>query len=208
MDSTYRTNNKKLPLLHVVGSTALHKTFSGAFCFMKNEDVASYMIVVGYLRGMFNDDGLPFVFVVDCEDALIAALRQHFPSAAIFLCIWHIEKNLVKNCKAEFPEKEHWDAFLKHWNLVSYSLALVHLCQTGRLRNESSSRLFMQQLSANLKLHGIPSRKIMNYKATLFSTLPISGLLRTKKNLWLRGPTGSAISDMLLHHEGKVHTPA
>ena len=37
LDFIYKTNKYRLSFLHVVGSTALHTTFSAAFDFMKNE---------------------------------------------------------------------------------------------------------------------------------------------------------------------------
>ena len=38
LNFTYKTNKYRLSFLHVVGSTALHTTFSAAFDFMKNEN--------------------------------------------------------------------------------------------------------------------------------------------------------------------------
>ena len=38
LDFIYKTNKYRLSFLHVVGSTALHTTFSAAFDFMKNEN--------------------------------------------------------------------------------------------------------------------------------------------------------------------------
>ncbi|MBW0585319.1 hypothetical protein O181_125034 [Austropuccinia psidii MF-1] len=42
MDCTYKTNKYKMPLLNIVGFSSTNKTFSGAFCLMKNETEPSY----------------------------------------------------------------------------------------------------------------------------------------------------------------------
>ena len=36
-----------------------------------------------------------FVFVTDCELALMSAIASIFPNAANLLCIWHINKNIL-----------------------------------------------------------------------------------------------------------------
>ncbi|MBW0484593.1 hypothetical protein O181_024308 [Austropuccinia psidii MF-1] len=42
MDCTYKTNKYKMPLFHIFGFSSTNKTFSGAFCLMKNETEPSY----------------------------------------------------------------------------------------------------------------------------------------------------------------------
>ncbi|MBW0496364.1 hypothetical protein O181_036079 [Austropuccinia psidii MF-1] len=42
IDFTYKTNKYKIPLFHIVGFSSTNKTFSGAFCLMKNKTEPSY----------------------------------------------------------------------------------------------------------------------------------------------------------------------
>ncbi|MBW0530436.1 hypothetical protein O181_070151 [Austropuccinia psidii MF-1] len=42
MDCTYKPNKYKMPLFHIVGFSSTNKTFSGAFCLMKNETEPLY----------------------------------------------------------------------------------------------------------------------------------------------------------------------
>ncbi|MBW0484262.1 hypothetical protein O181_023977 [Austropuccinia psidii MF-1] len=42
MDGAYKTNKYKMLLFHIVGFRSTNKTFSGTFCFMKNENEPSY----------------------------------------------------------------------------------------------------------------------------------------------------------------------
>ncbi len=44
-----------------------------------------------------------------------------FFNAQHALCIWHIDKNFVKNCKSSFDDEESWKAFFKHWHNVMYA---------------------------------------------------------------------------------------
>ena len=99
LDSTHNTNKYRLPLLHVVCSTALHTTFSAAFVFMKNENEESYRTAVVFLHKLFHTNALPNVFAVDRELALISALQYDSPEASILLYECHIEKNVIRNCK-------------------------------------------------------------------------------------------------------------
>ena len=99
LDSTYKNNKYRLSLMHVVGSTALHTTFSADFFFMKNENEESYSTAVGFLHKLFHINAFPKVLAVDQELDLISALQYQFSESSILLCVWHIEKNVTKNCK-------------------------------------------------------------------------------------------------------------
>ena len=66
---------------------------------MKNENEESYRTAVVLQYKLFHNNYLPKVFAVDRELALISALQYQFPEASILLGVWHIEKNVAKNCK-------------------------------------------------------------------------------------------------------------
>lgn len=74
IDSTYKTNRYRMPLLHVVGLTSTMKTFSLAFCFMKNETESDYCWALAVLRSCFDTDSTPRVIVTDRELALMKAI--------------------------------------------------------------------------------------------------------------------------------------
>ncbi|KAH7848816.1 hypothetical protein Vadar_008467 [Vaccinium darrowii] len=46
------------------------------------------------------------------------AIRVVFPSTVNLLCVWHIEKNILANCKPHFESQEDWTTFLSTWNQV------------------------------------------------------------------------------------------
>jgi hypothetical protein len=43
LDCTYKTNQFKLPLLVIVGTTCLNTTFYVAFCFLAKEEAGDYV---------------------------------------------------------------------------------------------------------------------------------------------------------------------
>jgi hypothetical protein len=43
LDYTYKTNQYRMPLFHIVSVSPSNATFSIAFCFMHNEQVKSYI---------------------------------------------------------------------------------------------------------------------------------------------------------------------
>jgi len=76
--------------------------------------------------------------ITDKDDALSAAILAHLPFVYHFLCIWHINMNVMKKCKPIFCQQfdnelgdeeigeneynagvdERWKAFLQFWNAV------------------------------------------------------------------------------------------
>lgn len=73
---------------------------------MKAEKEVDYLWVVTILREALGEDPLSEVMLTDCELALINAIDTLFPTTSLFLCRWHINKNVVKACKKHFPTKE------------------------------------------------------------------------------------------------------
>jgi hypothetical protein len=47
--------------------------------------------------------------------------RLNFSSINHLLCIWHINNNVLVNCKKSFFIKEAWDAFFFEWKLITYA---------------------------------------------------------------------------------------
>lgn len=111
-DCTYKTNRYKMPLLHFVGLSNVGKSFSIAFCFLKSELKSDYIWALNAFSACFNK--CPDVFVTDYEMALINASYEVFPNTANLLCIWHINKNVLKIA----------DYILKVWTNITLSLMI------------------------------------------------------------------------------------
>ncbi|KAK9275113.1 hypothetical protein L1049_022372 [Liquidambar formosana] len=63
-------------------------------------------------------DCQPSVIVSDRELVSMKAIKVVFTTTANLLCVWHIEKNILTNCKKYFKEGEDWLAFLSAWTTV------------------------------------------------------------------------------------------
>ena len=52
-------------------------------------------------------------------------IAAQYPNVFHLLYIWHINKNVLKNCKPAFATEEDWEEFLGAWYRVVYALTRV-----------------------------------------------------------------------------------
>ena len=57
----------------------------------------------------------------DCEKALIRALQDIIPFTKQIVCLWHVDKNVLINCKPLFDIQKSWQEFYNDWHGVLYS---------------------------------------------------------------------------------------
>jgi hypothetical protein len=120
MDCTYKTNRFGMPLLVIVGISPLLTTFYAAFAFLRGEKEEDYAWALAevhkiYARQVHRLAG-PTTVLTDRDQALSNALAAQWPITTHILCIWHINKGVVTNCKKFFETKEAWDAFFDKWH--------------------------------------------------------------------------------------------
>ncbi len=106
-----------MPLLDVIGVTSFNTTFFSAFVFLRNETEADYAWALARIAQLFDGIAKPKVIVTDRELALMRALNTSFPESR-HLCVWHIEKNVLANCKRYFDTGNEWNAFFLLWTGV------------------------------------------------------------------------------------------
>ena len=109
-----------MPLLVIMGHTALGTSFYIAFAFLESEEEEDFVWVLEMLKALYRHLGLsdPTVVVIDRDLALMNAIARVFALAVILLCIWHINMNVLKNCKADFDTEEEWKEFYNAWREV------------------------------------------------------------------------------------------
>ncbi|CAG8821437.1 2829_t:CDS:2, partial [Cetraspora pellucida] len=71
----------------------------------QNEEEEDYCWALNNVTSLFNGVLKPDIIITDQELALINALRIIFPYSTNLLCIWHISKNILKNCKLQFSKE-------------------------------------------------------------------------------------------------------
>ncbi|MBW0570830.1 hypothetical protein O181_110545 [Austropuccinia psidii MF-1] len=104
MDCTYKTNKYKIHLFHIFGFSSTNKTFSGAFCFIKNEAEPSYTWSLNqYIEKILKNTNLvpPPVIVIERDMSLKNSLKKLFPDYKVMLCIWHINRDVSAHCMKE-----------------------------------------------------------------------------------------------------------
>ncbi|KAH1229382.1 PKS-NRPS hybrid synthetase [Glycine max] len=124
IDSTYKTNRYRLPLLDIVGVTPTEMTFSAGFAYMEGERVNNLVWALERFRDLFlRNDRLPVVIVTDRDLALMNVVKVVFPECKNLLCRFHIDKNVKAKCKSLVGQKNVWDYVMDNWgNLVDCPL--------------------------------------------------------------------------------------
>ena len=116
MDCTYKTNKYKMPLLVIMGHTALSTSFYVGFAFLEGEEEEDFAWVLEQLKALYTSLGLkdPSVIVTDRDLGLMNAIKAQYPDVHNLLCIWHINKNVLKKCKKHFATQKEWETFLDY----------------------------------------------------------------------------------------------
>ena len=96
LDSTYRTNRYKMPLVNIVGITPCNKSFFAGSAFLPSEKVLDYEWVFEAIEEVYDVLKLPYpkTFVTDGDPHIATALQRVFPGANHILCLWHINSNI------------------------------------------------------------------------------------------------------------------
>ncbi|KAL5184722.1 Protein FAR1-RELATED SEQUENCE 6 [Glycine soja] len=105
IDSTYKTNKYKLPLLDFVGVTPTGMTFFAGFAYLEGERVNNVVWTLEWFR----------VIVTDRELALMNAVKIVFPECTNLLCRFHIDKNVKAKCKSLIGQKNAWEYVMDAW---------------------------------------------------------------------------------------------
>jgi MULE transposase domain len=105
-----------MPLFNIIGFTSTYKTFNVGFVFMSNELECNYCWALREFKKITE----PKIISTDRELALMNAIGIVFPNTVNLLCIWHINKNILANCKKRFTD-EKWEEFMKQWNMCCSS---------------------------------------------------------------------------------------
>ncbi len=122
MNCIYKINRYKMSLLIIIEIIALNIFFFVNFCFIATKKTSDYVKVLKQLKLLYIKLRLShsIMILINCERDLINAFRSVFSRSLHLLCMWHINKNVLINCRKHFNTEESWQAFYKTWHLIMY----------------------------------------------------------------------------------------
>ena len=119
INSTYKTNRYRLPLLNFVGVTPTGMTFFAGFVYLESERVNNVVWALERFRGLFLRRGrLLVVIVTDRDLALMNAVKIVFPECTNLLCRFHINKNVKAKYKSLISQKNAWEYAMDNWGYL------------------------------------------------------------------------------------------
>ena len=140
LDSTYKTNRYRMPLLHGVSITATNESFTLFFCFLRFETQEFYEWAMHEVRKFLVGQNVELngaIFVTDRELALISAISIVMPETNQIFCQWHINKNLLAKHRASFNSEDAWKEFMMLWqSLVNSPTTTEYNVRLNLLREQ------------------------------------------------------------------------
>ncbi len=123
MNCTYKTNRYRMFLFVIIDQTAINIIFYVAFVFMCQKKMTNYIWVLLQLKNLYVKLSLLFsmIMTIDCEKALTNAIKLKFSQTSHVFCIWHINNNVLINCKKTFNSKKAWETFFDEWKTMMYA---------------------------------------------------------------------------------------
>ncbi|KAL5158867.1 Protein FAR1-RELATED SEQUENCE 5 [Glycine soja] len=109
IDSTYKTNRYKLPLLDFVGVTQTGMTFSASFAYLEGEHLNNVNASEVYFQ-----DVMPSLK----DQTLMNAVKTVFPKCTNLLCSFHIKRNVKAKCKSLIGQRNAWEYVMDAWGTL------------------------------------------------------------------------------------------
>jgi hypothetical protein len=97
MNSTYKVNKYRIPLLEVVGCTSTGNTYAIAFGFLTSEKEDNFVWALRTVSNFWRCKDELKVIVTDRDQTLIKAVDDVFPKCTTLLCQYHILMNVKTN---------------------------------------------------------------------------------------------------------------
>ena len=107
LDCTYKTNRYNIFLIILIEITYFNILFYFDMCFLKNEIVKNYETLFRIIKKFFKHIKifLSIVWFIDDNSQIFKNLYIVISNARHVLYVWHIENNVINNCKKFFTNK-------------------------------------------------------------------------------------------------------
>ncbi len=145
MNCIYKINKYKLSLLVIVDHIFLSITFYVDFAFLTKETEKNYTWVLETFQKYLREENIFIsnVMITNRDLKLINVLHQIFFIVRHFLCVWHVNKNVLKHCKSDFSIKEKWEKFYSEWQTMIYAHSIeIYQEKWNKLQNDHYAKHF------------------------------------------------------------------
>lgn len=111
-----------MPLCIITAVTPLNILYYIVFAFLSSETVDDYCWVLGAVKKLYEflDIPDPKVIITDANHSIICAILAEFPLASHLLYFWHMNKNVMANCRKLFEDEESEEKFHREWHQIVY----------------------------------------------------------------------------------------
>lgn len=107
IDSIYKTNKYRLPLLEIVGVTSKKMTYLVGFAFLESEKENNVTWALEMCKTMLKEqENMSLVIITDRDNALMNSVATVFPTSSALLCKYHITKNVRSQVKPTVGTKQ------------------------------------------------------------------------------------------------------
>ena len=124
MNCIYKINKYDMSMLVIMNHIFLYSNFYIDFAFIEIEEKENFVWILEQLKALYQAlDLIDFhVIVIDRNLILMKTFKFVYFLVYHLLCLWHINKNILKNCKLSFETQKQWKKFLIAWYRVVYAL--------------------------------------------------------------------------------------
>lgn len=143
MNCIYKINKFKLSLLIIVEQIFMSSTFYTEFAFISKKQEADYVWTLIFFKKYLTHMKIFLleVLMTDRKLNLIQIIKRIFFATNHLLCIWHVNKNVLTNCKSTFIFTETWKKFYSMWNnVLQTKIVKAFEWVWNQLKNEYSEK--------------------------------------------------------------------
>ena len=120
LNCTYKINWYKMSLMIIANQIDLKIIFFIEFDFISNEKKNNYIWIIEQIKNLYKNFDLKNfeIVIIDRDETFVNVLNVSYFEICKFFCIWHINKNVIKNCKFSFDKTKNWKKFYNMWHDV------------------------------------------------------------------------------------------
>ncbi len=145
MNCIYKIDKYKFSLFVIVDHISLSITFYVDFAFLTKETKKNYIWMLKTLQKYFKKENIFIsnVLMTNRDLKLINVLHLIFLIVKHFLCVWHVNKNVLTHCKSDFIIKETWKKFYSKWQTMMYvHIIEIYQKKWNKLQNDYYAKHF------------------------------------------------------------------